>query len=319
MYNQHLFRLIPVIALIFLTTACGGSGSTDPTAPPEDPEKKLITISQKMADPDEPLSTVASYTYDEDSGLLKSFSKTGSELRLDYDDKGRIIREDIIPQDPNMTTFSSTREYDESGRITRFDGPKEAVEIKYDAKDRIIKVTHMDGDTPMSIDTWTYDAGKLVEISVADAHDPNSPVMTMAYTYTKTGEFYQAVIGFHSFTYQWESDTDLKVTHSTNGTESVENLSFSDTPVAWETLGDLDKGIVFMPRYYTDLRHLISGSQRMDPFGIRRGLYSQVENDEGYMEFDFDAEGYPVESRQYKNGPEGHPDVLVATMVYEWK
>lgn len=314
MYSKYLFRLIPVIALIFLTTACGDSDSTVPTPTPgenitpQDPEKKLMTISSK--NPDTGALTLAmTYTYDEESGLLQSYSLWGAKTRLDYDELGRVIREDRFLNDDPAPYQSYTWEYDEDGRVIRTDYNDDPIVLEYDDSGRITKITHVDAlGAAKKIETWTYDgAGKPTGIRIAPADAPDTPIKTYTYFYTAAGEFHQAVCDRETKTYEWESDTTLKVTYEVGENEFIEVLTFSDSPVAWEAQSNGGNWI-FLPRYYTDLVYLTGSARRMDPFGIRGGLYTRVEYEVDYLEFDFDAEGYPVELRDRGDA-----------VVYEWE
>lgn len=322
MYPKHLFRLIPVIAFIFLTTACGGSDSAAPDATGGDsgPDftggKKLTTISQKMTDP-EALVPFVSYTYYEDTGLLEGYSVGDEGIRLIYDDADRIIRMEFCNHE-RVVRRAFTWEYDESGHMTRAVVDAGTIVPEYDDNDRVVKITYVDDqEAPLQIETRTYNAaGKLSGISIANADDPGTPIKTYTYSYTEAGEFYRTVTGTDTYTYEWETEAALKVTHDDDGTESIEVFTFSDSPVAWES--GMEGGMILLPRYLMDLFYS-TGTFKDDPCGIKRGLYSLAEDGEGYTEFDYDAEAYPVEARIYNNGTEGNPASLAGTLVYGWE
>lgn len=326
MAYKYLFRLIPVFALIFFTTACGGSDSTDPTATPEgpnastwDPMKKLTTIFQKFPGSEE-LTTYASYTYDEDSGFLTSIVALGQiDQRFIYDDTGRIIRIDE-GVDGQWGGGSTTISYDDSGRPNRLHGARSAAVMAYDENGRLIKITRSDlGGGPEEIETWAYDAsGKPTSVRVASADDPEHPSQIWTYTYTEAGDFYQADSGTQTYTYEWESDSVLKRTMTFKGrTPQVSVITFSQPePAGWE--GQVCGEIALRPNYLLALGSALHRS-KVDPCGLLRGGCTQIDGPFMYEAFDFDEEGYLLETKKYAKGQNGNSDSLAFTFIYEWE
>ncbi|WP_300674401.1 hypothetical protein [Desulfoluna sp.] len=328
MTYKYLFRMIPVITLIFFITACGGSNSTDPTATPEgpnastwDPMKKLTTIFEKSPGSEE-LVTYASYTYDEDSGLLECIIKHAAEeddQRFIYDDTGRIIRMDE-GTDGQWDGGSTTISYDDSGRPNRLDGGQFGAVMEYDENGRLIKINRSDlGVGLEEIETWAYDAsGKPTRVQVASADDPEHPSRIWTYTYTEAGDFYQTDSGTQTFTYEWESDSVLKRTMTLKGqTPRVSVFTFSQPdPAGWE--GQAWGETVLRPNYLMALDSALHRS-KVDPCGLLRGRCTRIESPFMYEAFDFDEEGYLLEAKKYAKGQDGNPDSLFSTFIYEWK
>lgn len=327
MAYKYLFRLIPVLALIFFITACGGSDSTDPTATPAgpnastwDPGKKLTAIFQKFPDSEE-LATYASYTYDEGSGFLTSIVESGkTDKRFIYDDTGRIIRMDE-GTDGQWDGGSTTISYDDSGRPNRLDSDQFGVVMEYDENGQLTRKTNRNSSDPDldEIETWAYDAsGKPTRVRVASADDPEHPSQIWTYTYTEAGDFYKTDSGVQTFTYEWKSDSVLKHTMTFKGqTPQVSVFTFSQPePAGWE--GQDCGEIVLRPNYLMAFDSALHRSET-DPCGLLRGRCTQIDGPFMYEAFDFDEEGYLLEAKKYAKGQNGNPDSLVFIFIYEWE
>jgi YD repeat-containing protein len=183
----------------------------------------------ELSTPTRTLSQAAEHLYDsldvqvkaaQVQGLSSSNAAQKQNTTYQYDDQGRLIREDVDTDANGQTDYSILYSYS-NGQLTQIENTRDSSiqTLSYNQDGKITSRATQNSSAPNTRETSVYSNGELIEFSF-DADDDGTPEKVTRYTYDTQG---------NQLTYSADSDgdgnIDSLVSYSYNSNNQVVTFS----------------------------------------------------------------------------------------------